>query len=563
MPLFKPVKKPVIKPASAGAEVSGSRPRYVPKTAPCIRGCPNGIDIRGWVTTIAQAAEYGRTHNEAYDRAWRIITDRNPFPAVCGRVCPHPCEDACNRKDKDGAVAINALERFVGDFGIERRLSLSRLTETAHPEKIAVIGAGPAGLSCAYQLARRGYAVTVFEAFSQPGGMLRYGIPAYRLPRNVLDAEIQRILDLGVELRCNTIIGKDIDLEEIRRQYPAIFVGIGAHKGLTLGIPGEDAPNVLTGTGFLNQINRGVAVDVGDHVIVVGGGDTAIDAARVSKRLVTDAARVSRRLGASVTVIYRRTRQEMPAIPLDVEGALEEGIRIEYLVAPVAVVKTDGKASALRCIRTQLGEPEASGRRRPLLVPGTEFNLPASTIIAAVSQAPEFDGLDALHQGGHGITPDRWGATGFDGIYTGGDDVQIGLAILAISQGRFAAEAIDARFRGRTLEPPTELPIIKSDRIKLGWYPDAPRHERAHVPVESRGMETEIEQGLSEGAAFDEAKRCMSCGMCFDCETCWMYCTNNCFVKLPKGEHYTVKLELCNGCQKCAQECPCGYIEMT
>ncbi|HXX37119.1 MAG TPA: NAD(P)-binding protein [bacterium] len=551
MPLFKEVKKPVIKPTSIGGEISSLRPRYVVKTPPCIGGCPSGTDIRGWVTTIAQAQEYGRTHEQAYEIAWRMITDRNPFPAVCGRVCPHPCEDSCNRKDKDGAVAINALERFVGDFGIERRLSLGRLTETTYPEKIAVVGAGPAGLSCAYQLARRGYAVTIFEAFSQPGGMLRYGIPPYRLPRDVLDAEIQRILDLGVELRCNTIIGKDIGLEELRGQYQATFVGIGAHKGLTLGIPGEDAPNVLTGTGFLNQVNQGVPVSVGGHVIVVGGGDTAIDAARVS-----------RRLGAEVTVVYRRTRQEMPAIAPEVEGAIEEGVRIEFLVAPVEVVKSDGVASALRCIRTQLGEPDASGRRRPSPIPGTEFDLPACTIIAAVSQAPDLDGLAPLRQDGNEIRPDRWGATGLDGIYAGGDDVELGLVSIAISQGRFAAEAIDARFRGRTLEPPAAPPLITSERVKLGWYPDATRHERAHVPAESRRMETEIEQGLSEQEAFDEAKRCMSCGMCMDCEVCWMYCTNNGFVKLPKGQHYTVKLELCNGCQKCAQECPCGYIEM-
>ena len=562
MPLFKQDKKPVIKPASFGAEISSLRPGNVVKTPPCNVGCPSEIDIRGWVTTIAQAEEYGQTHEEAYESAWRTITDRSPFPAVCGRVCPHPCEDACNRKDKDSAVAINALERFVGDFGIERGLSLGRLTEATYPERVAVVGAGPAGLSCAYQLARRGYSVTVFEAFSQPGGMLRYGIPAYRLPRDVLDAEIQKIVDLGVELRCNTTIGKDIDLAELRQQYQAIFVGIGAHKGLKLGIPGEDAPNVLTGTDFLNRVNRGVPVDVGDHVVVVGGGDTAVDAARVSRRLGTDAALVSRRLGASVTLVYRRTRQEMPAIAPEVEGAIEEGVRIEFLVVPVAVLKTGGKASALRCIRTQLGEPDASGRRRPLPIPGTEFDLPVSTIIAAVSQEPDLDGLAVLSQEGNKIQSDQWGATGLDGVYTGGDDVRIGLAIIAISQGRLAAEAIDARFRGRAPELPAAPPVITSERVKLGWYPDARRHERVHVPVAGRNMETEIVQGLSEQDVFDEAKRCMSCGMCMDCGLCWSYCASSCFEKLPKGQHYAIKLGLCNGCQKCAQECPCGYIDM-
>lgn len=553
MPLFKEVKKPVIKATpAAGGEISAGRPRYVPKTPPCIGNCPSGSDIRGWLTTIAQAEQYGRTHDQAYEIAWRVITERNPFPAVCGRVCPHPCEDACNRSEKEGPIAINALERFVGDFGIEKHLKLTKLAETSYSEKVAVVGAGPAGLSCAYQLARRGYPVTVFEAFSRPGGMLRYGIPRYRLPREVLDAETQRILDLGVELRCNTIIGKDLTLDQVRNQYQAVFVGIGAHSGLKLGVKGEDAPNVFTGTEFLNQVNRGEEVAVGDRVIVIGGGDTAIDAARVSKRL-----------GASTTILYRRTRDEMPAIKPEIEGALEEGVQIEFLAAPVEVLLNDGKAKGLRCIRMALGEPDASGRRRPVPQPGTEFNVQASTVIAAISQEPQFDGFVALRDGRSWIKTSEAGTTVLDGVYSGGDDVELGLVTIAISQGRFAAEAIDARLRGKVLEKPTTVPAaIKAERLKLSWYPESARHERAHISVLERDMNTEVEKGLSEAEAFEEAKRCMSCGMCMDCEKCWMYCTNSCFVKLPKGEHYRIKLELCNGCNKCAEECPCGYIDM-
>jgi dissimilatory sulfite reductase flavoprotein subunit len=552
MPLFKPVKKPVIKTASAGgAEISALRPRYVPKTPPCIGNCPSGTDIRGWLVTIAQAEEYGRTHDQAYEIAWQMITDRNPFPAVCGRVCPHPCEDGCNRNAKEGAVAINALERFVGDFGIEKQLKLAKVGEGNYSEKVAVVGAGPAGLSCAYQLARRGYPVTVFEAFSQPGGMLRYGIPRYRLPREVLDAEIQKILDLGVNLRCGAVIGKDITLEQLRNDYHAVFVGIGAHKGLKLGVTGENAPNVFTGTEFLNRVNRGDEVALGDKVIVIGGGDTAIDAARVSKRL-----------GASVTLLYRRTRNEMPAIKPEIEGAIEEGIQIEFLAAPVEILLNDGKATGIRCIRMELGEPDASGRRRPVAQPGTEFDVEASSIIAAISQEPEFDGFASLREGKSWIKADESAATPVAQVYAGGDDIELGLVTIAISQGRFAAEAIDAHLRGKTLEKPTLPPVISSERLKLSWYKDIARHDRVHVPVVERGMDTEIEKGLSEAEAFEEAKRCMSCGMCMDCESCWMYCTNSCFAKLPKGEHYRIKLELCNGCQKCAQECPCGYIEM-
>ena len=303
MGLFKETKKPKIRQASAGgAEISPLRPKYSEKTPPCISHCPNEADIRGWLTTIAQAEAYGRTNEEALELAWQQITDRNPFPAVCGRVCPHPCEADCNRKNKDGSVAINAMERYVGDFGIKKELKLTKLSDEKHSEKIAIIGSGPAGLSCAYQLSRRGYPVTVFEAFSQPGGMLRYGIPKYRLPREVLDAEIQKILDLGVELKCNFVVGKDTTLDKLREEYKAIFVGIGAHKGYNLGVPGEDASNVFTGTEFLNRANSGEPVEIGEKVVVIGGGDTAIDAARVSKRL-----------GADVTILYRRTRDEMPA----------------------------------------------------------------------------------------------------------------------------------------------------------------------------------------------------------------------------------------------------------
>jgi NADPH-dependent glutamate synthase beta subunit-like oxidoreductase/Pyruvate/2-oxoacid:ferredoxin oxidoreductase delta subunit len=550
MGLFKEVKKPQIRQASAGgAEISPLRPRYTEKTPPCISHCPNEADIRGWLTTIAQAEAYGRTNEEALEVAWQQITDRNPFPAVCGRVCPHPCEADCNRKNKDGAVSINAMERFVGDFGIEKGLKLTTVSEEKHTEKIAIIGSGPAGLSCAYQLARRGYPVTVFEAFSQPGGMLRYGIPKYRLPREVLDAEIQKILDVGVELKCNVVVGKDITLDQLRQEYKTIFVGIGAHKGYSLGVPGEDASNVFTGTEFLNKANSGEPAEIGKKVVVIGGGDTAIDAARVSKRL-----------GADVTILYRRTRNEMPAIAPEIDGALEEGIQIEFLSNPTEVIRNNGTAVGLKCIRMELGEPDESGRRRPVPKEGSEFEVDATAVIAAISQEPDFGPVEELREGKDWIKADEWGATKSPGIYAGGDDLSLALVATAVYQGRMAAQAIDAHIRGEEPKKPAKQPA--ADKVLLDWYPESTRHDRQHVPVQEREMDTEIECGLTMEEALDEAKRCMSCGMCMDCETCWMYCTNNCFLRLPKGEHYKIKMEVCNGCKKCAEACPCGYIDM-
>jgi NADPH-dependent glutamate synthase beta subunit-like oxidoreductase len=562
MALLKKDKvKPVIRSVSrSGVETSPLRPYLLPKLAPCMDSCPQGTEIRRVLMIIAQAQKYERPQHEAFAEAWRILTEKNPLPAVCGRVCPHPCEDACNRKEKDGALGINSVERFLGDWALAQGLDLGRMhppedcgKDATFPEKIAVIGSGPAGLSFSYQLARCGYPVTIFEAFPQAGGMLRYGIPSYRLPRGVLDAEIHRILRLGVELRTNTAVGKDISYEQVRAGYDVIFVGIGAHQGAPLGCPGEDAANVLSGVEFLRLANSGHPVQLGDRAIVVGGGNTAIDAARVALRM-----------GAKVILLYRRTRKEMPAIEEEIAGAEEEGVEFRFLAAPIEVVKENARAVAVRCQEMELGEPHESGRRRPVPIAGSEFTLEADSVIAAVSQRPDFWGLDSLAEGGW-AKADGNGFAGEDKVYAGGDALSLGLVTIAIYQGRRAAEAIHSRFRGLETEAGPKPPIIKSDRVMLQWYQEALRHQAARLAAGDRLAKPwdEFTPTLSEAEAIAEAQRCMSCGSCFDCGNCWSYCQDQAVIKpVTPREPYRFKLEFCNGCNKCKENCPCGLIEM-
>ena len=539
---------------SSSVETSSLRPVQVPKTPPCSNGCPNETNIREFLTTISQSEDCGRTNKESFEKAWEILTEKNPFPSTCGRVCPHPCEVECNRNHKDAPVSINNLERFVGDFAIENDFKLKTVSQETYPQKVAVIGAGPSGLSCAYQLTRKGYKVTVYEAFSKPGGMLRYGIPDYRLPQDILDKEIKRIENLGVEIKCNQIIGKDIPYEELQNNYDAIFVGIGAHKGKLLGIPNEEASNVFTGTEFLNKINSGETIEVGNKVLVVGGGDTAIDAARVSKRL-----------GADVTIVYRRTRKEMPAIEEEIVGAEEEGIKIEFLAAPVNFEKNGELVTKMKCQKMELGEPDESGRRRPVPVPDSFFDLDASTVIAAISQEPDFTGMDNLHEGKDWIKTDENYLTKIPDTYAGGDALELGLVTIAIFNGRKAAETIHNRFRNIEPEKETKPPTITHDRMVLSYYESKLRNEPFSLTPEDRlkDLNLEITSTLTEEQVIDEAKRCMSCGSCFDCGTCWSYCQDQAIVKpVVKHQTYKFKLDFCNGCKKCAENCPCGYIEM-
>jgi formate dehydrogenase major subunit len=562
MGLLKKKKKPLGKirgsvSGGSSTETSSLRPVHDEKVAPClISGCPDHTKIREILTIISQAEDAGRSYEESYRKAFELFMERNPLPAVCGRVCPHPCEEVCNREYKDGAVAINKVERFIGDYALKNNWTVGKLSYEQYTEKVAIVGSGPAGLSAAYQLVRRGYNVTIYEAFAKAGGMLRYGIPDYRLPADVLDAEIVRIEKLGVEIKYNTIIGKDYSYNKLREDYDAIFVGIGAHKGKKLRLDNEDAPNVLAGTEFLNKINSGEMVEVGNKVLVVGGGDTAIDAARIS-----------RRLGADVMIVYRRTRNEMPAIEEEIIGAEEEGVRFEFLLAPLELIKEGDKVTAMRCQKMELGEPDSSGRRRPVPIEGEKITISCTAVIPAISQEPEFDGLDGIREGKDWVKVDEKYMTAQEKVFAGGDVLDLGLVINAIYHGRMAAATIHSNFRGIPIELDSELELPVADKTKIitSFYDEKVRHENKKLSSEERikDLQTEIEFALSEEELIDETRRCMSCGYCFDCGTCWSICQDQVIHKpLTRFQLYTFKLELCKGCFKCVEACPCGFIEM-
>jgi NADPH-dependent glutamate synthase beta subunit-like oxidoreductase/Pyruvate/2-oxoacid:ferredoxin oxidoreductase delta subunit len=536
------------------AKPFGTHARQRERAAPCQTQCPNSGDIRGWLCLIAQHRKLGLSLDQAYDRAWGKLVQLNPFPSTLGRICPHPCERGCSRTAKDGAVCINATERFLGDWGTARQLSLPMIVRKDCTESVGVIGSGPAGLSFAYQMSRRGYPVTIYEQTELPGGMLRHAIPDYRLPRGVLDAEIQRVLGLQISLVRGIEAGSDIPFADLRARHRVLFLGMGAQAAKHLGVKGEAGPGVLSAIEYLTHRKEGTGHELGKRVVVIGGGNTAMDAARSA-----------RRDGAEVTLLYRRRVQEMPAVANEVQDALAEGVRFEFLAAPQRILRDGPRVIGVEVRRMRLEEADDDGRRRTVPIPGAVDAVETDTVLAAVSQMPAWRGFgDVCHE-------NTWLRTSFDGkladnVWAGGDDCGPGTAGRAIAQGRLAAEAAHAELRREAPTPQRVPPAVDSTSVKPDYYEVVLRGSTRRRPMERwlAEPEMEIEQTLTSEQAFREAARCMSCGLCFGCQQCFMYCNGAGFTRIEEpepGRYYALALDACEGCGKCIELCPCGYLE--
>jgi 2-oxoacid:acceptor oxidoreductase delta subunit (pyruvate/2-ketoisovalerate family) len=514
------------------------QPQYVSLLAPCNHACPAGENIQQWL----YHAEEGR-----YEAAWRVIMQDNAFPAIHGRVCYHNCENECNREkmtDGGGAVSIHAVERFLGDLAIEKGWDV-RCAAATH-KKIMVIGSGPCGLSCAYHLARLGHSVTVCEAGKQLGGMMRFGIPAYRLPRNILDAEINRIARMGVKFITNMRIG-EATFNTILQEFDAAFLGIGAGAGKHADIPASQAGKIIDAITFLQKAAEGKSdMKIGRRVAIYGGGNTAMDAARVAKRL-----------GAEETVIvYRRDRAHAPAHDDEIQEALDEGVVVHWLRTIKALDGEELKVEVMRL--DDKGKPQPTGEYE---------TLQADTIILAVGQDPQSEWLKAvpglIMQQDGSIEIDEHMMTGCPGLFAGGDMVTDNRTVTtAVGHGKKAARNIDAHLKRSIHTPKPEPAIADFDKLNTWYYTDAPKSLQPQLDRLRRTASfDETVGGLDETTALYEARRCLSCGNCFGCDNCYGLCPDNAIVKVGTAK-FKVNLDYCKGCGLCAEECPCGAIEM-
>ena len=619
-------------------------PTYVHKTPPCQASCPSGEDIRGWLN-IVRGVEKAPKGTNMQEYAFRRSTDANPFPSMMGRVCPAPCQTGCNRNAVDDFVGINAVEQYIGDYALEQGFAFQAGPETG--KRVAIVGGGPAGLSAAYQLRRMGHAVVLYDDHAELGGMAKYGVPGYRLPRKHLDGEINRITAMGVDVRLNTRIGKDVQLKDLEKDFDAVLLAIGCKAGRALPVPGADAPNCISGVAFLEAFNQGRLKSVAGRVVVVGGGDTSVDVVSVARRLgyvenvkeserpefvvmghtAHDVSTLAARQGADVMLTSMQPIEEMNAARHEIEDAQREGVKIRGNLLPVKVLLDEktGRAKALRVVEVEWV------KGKPVAKPGTEMDLEADLIVSAIGQTGDLSGMEELDNGKGLIAADKfYQLPNRQGVFACGDIIRPHLLTTVIGQGSIAADSID-RYLGKkdmakrpkvdvhhfnlldklrevNLEPKAFKPLAepelreidrglrgtsetgkgvggfavhnyedrsaaevsKSEELFLGHFPYQERIKRTEIgpsAEEVLGHFAERMVGLTDKQAVDEAKRCMSCGMCFECDNCVIYCPQTAVKRTPKaeatmGRYVYTDYDLCIGCHICADVCPTGYIKM-
>lgn len=533
-------------------------PIYVRQTPPCTAECPAGEDIRGY-NRLLNGTEKSE---DAWKAAWETIVTMNPFPAVMGRICPHPCQKGCNRQFHDESVAINALEQAVGNFGIEAGLKLPGPGPDTG-KRVAVIGGGPAGLSAAYQLRRRGHAVTMYDANEKLGGMVLYGIMGYRVDRRVLEAEIKRITDLGLELKMGVRVGKDVTLDQLEEEYDAVFVGVGAQVGRGLPVEGFDTTRGATNAiDFLRNYEvLGDDIPVGKKVIVIGDGNVAMDVARLALRL-----------GSEAVVVSGVPREEMACFQNEFDDAVHEGAVMHYLTGVTGLLSDDGGVRGLVCSRMMKKDKGEDGWNSPIPFfryksSGETFEIEGDMVVAAIGQTTDMQGLEAVVNGRPWLKVDRhFRIAGKEKVFGGGDAIKVDLITTAVGHGRKAAESIDAFLNGQPLPEQGYREVTKVQKQDVLYFFQSPQAKRQTVvPEEVVGNHDELLVALSEEEALAEAARCMSCGLCFDCKQCVSFCPQEAVSRFrdnPEGEKVYTDYSKCVGCHICSLVCPSGYIQM-
>ena len=526
-------------PGSSLANRTGSwrtlRPVYVDRLPPCNSTCPAGENIQGWLAH----AESGD-----YEIAWRLLMEENPLPAVMGRVCYHPCESACNRAQLDSAVGINSIERFLGDEAIKHGWTIAP-ARVKSGKRVLIVGAGPSGLAAAYHLARAGHAVEIHEAGPLAGGMMRFGIPKYRLPRGVLDAEVKRILDLGVALHLNRKV-TDIRRTMKAGRFDAAFLAVGAHIGKRAYIPAGASARILDAVSLLRSMEGKDRPKLGRRVIVYGGGNTALDVARTAKRLGAEEA----------VIVYRRTREKMPAHEAELEEALQEGVLVKWL----STIKQAGEKSITveKMRLDEKGFPQPTGEFETLAADAVVLALGQDADLSLLDGVPGLEVVDGVVKVGPNMM------TGHAGIFAGGDMVPAERTVtVAVGHGKKAARHIDAWLRGTKYERLPKHAPATYEKVNPWYYSDAPKTLRPVLDlVRRQSTFDEVVKGLDESTALYEARRCLSCGNCFECDNCYGVCPDNAVIKLGAGRRFQFNYDYCKGCGLCAAECPCGAIDM-